>query len=282
MNYYEFDFHVNPKNPWSDIITAKLSELGCDSFVETDNGVKAYCSIANVQIENIQQLPNHIKELNESVEVHFSTNEIKSQNWNAVWEADFEPVFVEDKLAILAPFHSNEYEKKLTIRIQPQMSFGTGHHQTTWMMSKMLLEMSKIPEKTLDMGAGTGVLAILTEKLGGKQIDAIDIEEWAYKNCIENCKHNNCKSINTLLGGVELLGNKKYDLILANINKNILINQIPTYSKILPNKGTLILSGFFETDVADIIEFAKTHKLIYKTHIKKDNWSCVKLTKTND
>lgn len=279
MSYYELEFNVSPKEPWSAILTAELSDLGCDSFVDTDEGVKAYGEKSNIVLESVHNLTS---KFTENATIQLSINEIEDQNWNAVWEADFEPVFVEDKLAILAPFHQIEQNLPLTIIIQPQMSFGTGHHQTTWMMSKMLLDMPSIPSKVLDMGTGTGVLAILAEKLGAHHIDAIDIEKWAYENCIENCQRNNCNAIQVFHGGAELLGRSNYDLILANINKNILLSQIPNYAKILNNNGALLLSGFFESDAQELIDFSSQYNFKYKTQIKKDHWACIQLIKTNE
>lgn len=279
MNYYEIDFQVNPKNPWSDILSSELADLGYESFVETENGMKAYGPVNSINLEHLIQLPGLIKGMNSEVEINYAINEIQEKNWNAAWEADFEPVFVNNRLAILAPFHSKELEKELTIWIQPQMSFGTGHHQTTWMMAKMLLEMSSMPVSILDMGSGTGVLAILVEKLDGKEILAIDVEDWAYENCIENAKRNHCKEITALLGDVDLIDGKSFELILANINKNVLKEQLPSYSKTLKKNGTLLLSGFFESDVDELVAFASNHGFSYNKHITRDNWACIKLIK---
>jgi ribosomal protein L11 methyltransferase len=279
MNYFEFDISVNPKVPWADILAAELAELGCDSFEPTENGVKAYGPKTHIQLLEIEACLASYANNHTDINIQFSINEIQSQNWNALWEADFEPVFVEDKLAILAPFHPQHLAKPITLWIQPQMSFGTGHHQTTWMMAKSILESTPLPKNILDMGSGTGVLAILAEKLGGKNIDAIDIEEGAFANSIENCERNKCRAVQAILGGIEQIGNKKYAMIFANINKNVLLNQIPRYAEVLTTNGILLLSGFFESDINDLVSLATKHSVHYDSHLTKDNWACIKLIK---
>ena len=159
------------------------------------------------------------------------------------------------------------------------MSFGTGHHQTTWMMAKMLLELNNMPEDILDMGAGTGVLAILAEALGGKSILAIDIEERATENCLENTQRNNCVEITALQGDIDLIQDKNFGLILANINKNVLMQHLPLYSKTLRKDGTLFISGFFDSDQDDLVNYAASFHLKYVQHIHKENWACVQFIK---
>jgi ribosomal protein L11 methyltransferase len=278
MTYYELNITLVPPTPWSEIITAELAELGCDSFVETDSGVQAYGPVREVQLEKVKRLTilnNGI----EGVQATLEINEIENQNWNARWEADFDPVFVEDRLAILAPFHAKELQKELTIYIEPKMSFGTGHHQTTWMMSKALMDRSHIPNNILDMGSGTGVLAILAEKLGGKNILAIDIEDWAYENALDNIERNACSQIEAKLGDVDLIEGYHFNLILANINKNVLKEQLPAYSQTLNLGGDLYLSGFFTSDVDDLVKLATNVNLNYVSHLTKDNWACIHLKK---
>ena len=278
MDYYELQISLTPREPWAEIMTAQLADLGCDSFVETETGILAYGPIDEIQLDEIQQLAVFQNALQE-VQSTLTVEVIKAQNWNAVWEADFEPVFVEDKLAILAPFHADSLQKELTIYIEPKMSFGTGHHQTTWMMAKTLLDMKSMPSDILDMGSGTGVLAILAEKLGGKKILAIDIEDWAYDNAKDNIERNNCCEIEVLLGDVDLILAHRFNLIIANINKNVLKAHMESYSNTLLTNGILLLSGFFTSDIPELTNVAKQFNLEYHSHLSKDNWACVKLIK---
>jgi ribosomal protein L11 methyltransferase len=278
MDYLEITINISPRTPWTEILTAQLADLGCDSFVETETGIQAYGPKDLLDLTLIKELPL-LNNSEEGVTSTFQITEIPTQNWNAVWEADFEPVFVENQLAILAPFHSKELEKNLTIWIEPKMSFGTGHHQTTWMMAKSLLELEEMPASILDMGSGTGVLAILAEKLGGKEILAIDIEDWAYENALDNIKRNSCTEIEAKLGDIDLITNLKFNLIIANINKNVLKAQLSTYSETLQPEGRLLLSGFFTSDVNELVDFAKEYGFTFDKQLAKDNWACVHLIK---
>lgn len=175
--------------------------------------------------------------------------EIADQNWNAEWEKNFEPILVDDKCAVRAPFHNPVTGFAMEIVIEPKMSFGTGHHATTWLMMRALFDLDLKGKKLLDMGSGTGVLAILAEKLGAASCDAIDIDEWAYENALENMQRNGCRRVHCALGGADLLGEKKYDVILANINRNILTRDAAHYLNVLNNGGLILLSGFYTHDV---------------------------------
>jgi len=274
----ELNIEITPKEPWSDILIAQLSLIGFDSFMDTDSGVLAYINEDQFNAENLQSetiLGIESEDFNTKV----SLEKIPYQNWNALWESDFHPVFVEDKLTIIAPFHDPSVVKGLEIIIQPQMSFGTGHHQTTWMMTKAMMELTTFPKRVLDMGTGTGVLAILAEKLGASQITAIDIESWSVENTIENLHRNGCVNSNALCGDIELIDGLIFDLILANINKNVLKKHLPSYASHLVNNGTLIISGFFETDVDELIEVAKIHALEYVKKFTKETWAAVQFIK---
>jgi ribosomal protein L11 methyltransferase len=280
MNYIEFELKIKPTEPWSDILTAELADLGCDSFIQTSEGVNAYAPEKSIEIADVVELVKHYN-LQADCEIEMITHHIEEQNWNATWEADFEPVFVEEQLVILAPFHRIETGKAMTIVIEPKMSFGTGHHQTTWMMAKTLLDKKQLPQTVLDMGSGTGVLAILAEKLGAQEVLAVDIEEWAYENALDNAARNGCKHVEVRLGGVEQITGYKADLILANINKNVLKSQMEEYARIVTQGGELIISGFFDSDRDELIEVAEAHGFIYRSHLNKDNWCCIALEKKN-
>jgi ribosomal protein L11 methyltransferase len=276
MDYLELNIKLSPVRPFNEIIVAQLADAGFESFVDTEEGVLAYGQITETSVEKALN-ETFLGEKREDVQCSFESKIIESQNWNAVWESDFEPVFVEDYASILAPFHDRNQGKGLVVEIQPKMSFGTGHHQTTWMMTKALFELEEISENVLDMGTGTGVLAIIAEKLGAKNILAIDIEDWSVESTIENAERNHCQNIEVLHGDIDLIEGKAFGLILANINKNVLKAQIPFYAQTLENKGTLLLSGFFDSDVNELVDFAEGYGLKKEHTYFKDNWAAIKL-----
>jgi ribosomal protein L11 methyltransferase len=277
MERIKITYHFSEIEPWNDIAIAALSEIGYDSFIELENGIEAYININEFDEELLNE--GILKEISEQVQIDFSIEKIPFQNWNAVWESDFKPVFVEDKLTIIAPFHDKNLVIGMPIIIQPQMSFGTGHHQTTWMMSKILLDLPKIPDNILDMGTGTGVLAIIAEKLGAKSICAIDIEPWSVENTIENAERNQCVKIEALCGDVDLINGKKFDLVLANINKNVLKQQMQSYVHSMNTGAMLVLSGFFETDIDELVEVAISFGLTFESKLDKETWASIKLIK---
>lgn len=256
MEYLALNISLAPRDPWADILVAELAELGYESFVETDNGIIAYAPASvGEPAEHMNQTSLY---QNENVNFTLEVETIPHQNWNALWESDFKPVIVSDQLAIVAPFHDLEsFSQDMKIIIQPQMSFGTGHHQTTFLMSEYLLESQEIVDPVLDMGTGTGVLAILAEKRGSKEIVAVDIESWSVENTIENAERNGCKHIFALCGDIDIVPAKKYGLILANINKNILKAHLPAYSELAAKGAKLYLSGFFASDAPEMIAFAE-------------------------
>lgn len=280
MDYIEVTINLTPRMPWSDILIAELADLGFESFVETATGIQAYApeSIGNVAAI-LQQ--TSLATANE-VTVEMTTAVIAHQNWNAQWEADFEPVIVDDRLAILAPFHDESaFQNQHKIIIQPQMSFGTGHHQTTFLMSQFLMDLEPVPQHILDMGTGTGVLAILAEKRGCSDIVAVDIESWSVENTKENAVRNQCSHITALEGDVDCLTGMKFDMILANINKNILKAHLPAYAELLEENGLLYLSGFFFSDVTELkAEAAKSNFTVLEVR-EKETWAAIKLQKNN-
>ena len=246
--------------------------------METEDGILAYGQLELVDAEN--PLKNTFLETKSNdVEVVINSKIIPQQNWNAVWESDFQPVEVEDYLTIVAPFHDRSTAKGMIIEILPKMSFGTGHHQTTWMMSKALFELKSIPAEVLDMGTGTGVLAFVAERLGAKHVVAVDIEDWSVENTLENAERNDCKTIEAICGDVDVLSGRTFGLILANINKNILKAHMSSYAEILEKNGTLLLSGFFDSDVDELVTFAEQFGLKKRRVLNKDNWAAIELNK---
>lgn len=278
MDYFELTVEISPREPWADILIAELAEFGFESFVETETGIQAY---APVQIGDVSSI---LKETciheNAGIDVKWHLSEIPHQNWNATWEASFEPVLVDSRLAIIAPFHqAGDFPGRELIVIQPQMSFGTGHHQTTYLMSQFLLDLHLLPERVLDMGTGTGVLAILAEKKGAQDILAVDIESWSVENTLENAARNSCTKIRGLLGDIDSVGEGNFGVILANINKNVLKRHLPDYAKLCSDKGLLYLSGFFTSDVPELEEAARKAGFELVETRDKETWASMKLQK---
>ena len=210
--------------------------------------------------------------------IQYSKKEVEQTNWNAEWEKNFKPIQVDNLVSIRAPFHENPH-LKYDIVIVPKMSFGTGHHETTHMMVQHLLKLDLTNRKVLDMGCGTGILAIFAEMKGAKPIDAIDIDNWCYENSIENVTRNNCHHISVFEGDSSLLINKKYDLIIANINRNILLMDMKVYANCLNEKGILLLSGFYEEDIPIIDAEVSKYNLKLESFIQRNNWVALKYNK---
>jgi ribosomal protein L11 methyltransferase len=278
MDYLEIDFKIVPKFPWADILLAELADLGFESFAETEDGFLAYAPVSIGNVETI--LANTSVFSQKEVQIFKTEKIIPHQNWNAQWEADFEPVLVGNRLAILAPFHNKAaFNTAYLVEIQPQMSFGTGHHQTTHLMSEYLLDLDPMPVRVLDMGTGTGVLAILAEMRGAKEIVAVDIEPWSVENTIENAQRNHCTHIQALLGDVDVVFGGDFGVILANINKNILKQHLPVYAKLSSPNGLLYLSGFFLTDVPELEHAANEVGYKVLEVREKETWAAIKLQK---
>ena len=210
--------------------------------------------------------------------ISYTIEEIEQVNWNEEWEKNFEPIDVDGNCHVRAPFHPKT-EAEFDIIIEPKMSFGTGHHETTHMMIQHLLETDVTNLKTLDMGCGTAILAILAEMKGAKPIDAIDIDNWCYLNSIENAERNNCSEITVYEGDASLVVGKKYDLIIANINRNILLNDMQQYVDCLNENGTLLLSGFYTEDIPIINESCVNKGLTYIKQFERNNWVSLKYKK---
>lgn len=271
MNYIELSITFSEIEPWRDIMVSNLAEKGFESFVETKTGLQSYIPENDFKEELISEYAS----IDAIAEMTFKT--IQDENWNAEWEKNFDPVFVEDKLAIVAPFHKGEFSQKMVVTIQPQMSFGTGHHQTTWLASKRLFDLEVKGKRILDMGTGTGILAVLADKLGAADIYAPDIDEWSYRNAQENSALNSCKNVTIAHGDHTLLKGRTFDLIVANINKNILISHFEHYAAALINDGILLISGFFETDKTDLVDHAGKFGFVFERIDTKDEWALVQL-----
>jgi ribosomal protein L11 methyltransferase len=262
----------------SDIITALLGETEFESFIYEDESLKAY--VKGTYFTDIASIQSEVEQLLSALpfELDYSVDMIQQQNWNETWEKQFEPILIDNKCIVRAPFH-HEVENLLNIIIEPKMSFGTGHHQTTFMMLNQLHKIDLRNKSILDMGCGTAVLAILCEKLNAKNVIGIDIEDWAFENSIENVHLNGCKQVEIRLGGAEMIGDDSFDVIIANINKNILKNDMHIYNQALKQNGLLLLSGFFFTDVPELTKIGLELKLKEIEIVQKDEWALLILQK---
>ncbi len=272
MNYIEYIFKIEPLQPGAEILIAELGQAGFESFVETEDGISAYIQKNDWNDGILNNL--HILDSGE-FKIEYSFSEIEQVNWNLEWEKNFNPIEVDGKCTVRAPFHPQknfEYE----IVIEPKMSFGTGHHETTFMMMQYILENDFKGKNILDMGCGTAVLAILSEMRGAHKVDAIDIDEWCYENSLENIARNGSKNINVELGDASLLVGRKYDTIIANINRNILLNDMEAYSKCLNKGGSLFLSGFYSEDLSVIKKCCNILDLKFVDNKEKNNWIAAK------
>ncbi len=275
MDYIELQISIVPfDNMTTEWLMAELSEVGYESFLETETGLYAYIPVSQYK-ENIVKVLLHDMPGNNTIT--YTPNFIEEKNWNAVWEENFEPVIIQNKLTIRAPFHKNLPKTELEIVMEPKMAFGTGHHETTYLMAEALLDFPVKGLQVLDMGCGTGVLAILAAKRGAKKfVDAIDIDVWAKNSTFENARRNRVfQKVRALLGDASLIQRNKYDLILANINRNILLSDMSTYAMGLKPGGTLMVSGIYFSDIP-AVEAEAIHGGFQKQSEKtKNNWAMV-------
>ncbi len=272
MTYLGYDFIVSPLQPAVDILIAELGEAGFESFVETETGLTAYIQKKDwfeTILDDIQILKNN------TFKINFTFQDIEQTNWNEEWEKNFKPIIVDEICTVRAPFHAKP-NTLYDIIIEPKMSFGTGHHETTHMMIQHILNTDFKNKSVLDMGCGTGVLAILTEKKGAQPIDAIDYDNWCYLNSVENVARNQCSHITVIEGDARALGKKKYDIIIANINRNILMQDMAVYVSCLNTGGTLFLSGFYNNDVPIIQAECEKLKLKFVEKLERNNWVALK------
>jgi ribosomal protein L11 methyltransferase len=275
MNYLEFKFIIEPVQPASEILIAELGLAGFESFVENEDGITAYIPVEEYEPENFSGI--HILQSDE-FEISYTQTEIEQVNWNQEWEKNFHPIVVNDECGVRAPFHPKP-DVIYDIVIEPKMSFGTGHHATTHMMIEFLLKNEFEGKEVLDMGCGTGVLAIVAEKRGATAVDAIDIDNWCYQNTIENVERNACENITAYEGAAELLEGKSYDSIIANINRNILLEDLHTYAACLRPDGELFLSGFYEADIPAIRKKCEGLGMRFAEQLMRDEWVALKFLK---
>ncbi len=275
MNYIEYNFTITPLEPWREIFLALLSECEFESFEDTESGMNAY---VKKDSDNENEVLERIQILNEA-KIEYIKTEIEQVNWNEIWESGFQPILVNDQCYIRAEFHPERPEIPYEIVIQPKMSFGTGHHETTHLMVEYLVELDLEDKDVLDMGCGTSILAILAKKRGAKYVEAIDIDEWATENSEENAERNNVE-LNIRLGDAGILGDKTFDTIIANIQRNILMEDVPKYAKVLNfAEGELILSGLMEQDFDDIVEVCSQNGLKFISKKQRNEWIALRFVK---
>lgn len=270
--YIEYNFRISPLQPTSDILIAELGAIGFESFVENETGIQAYIQKGDWQAAMLKEVGILS---NPDFDITYEVKEIEQENWNATWEQNFKPITVGEVCEVRAPFHEKS-NVTYDIVIEPKMSFGTGHHETTHMMLQFILDHDFKGKTVLDMGSGTGVLAILAEMRGAMSVDAIDIDNWCYLNALENVERNHGKHIKVYEGDASLLKGRKYDVIIANINRNILLSDIPEYAKCLTGEGQLFLSGFYKEDIPLITEKCNEFGLRFENNKEKNNWVAVK------
>jgi len=274
MDYIQYSFTVIPPEPGSDILIALLADIGFESFTQNEAGLDAYVQL---ELDNAD-LVNALSF--EDFSFSFIRTEIPKTNWNEEWEKNFNPVYVDDLVCIRAHFHEIVPTVKHDIVITPKMSFGTGHHDTTWLVSKTMFSLNFENASVLDMGCGTGILAILAQKLGATTILGIDIDDWSIENSIENAGINQASAIEFKKGDASLLPNtESFDMIVANINKNVLKKDLPSYYTCLKKNGYALLSGFFTTDVSELKLLAENTGFSFVESYARNEWAVIKLKK---
>jgi ribosomal protein L11 methyltransferase len=275
QNYIEYQFTVVPKEPWEEILLAALQELPFESFDHSETSLLAYVP----EMLHFEGFLNSISLFEDpSISISVKKKTIKPVNWNAKWESEFQPIVIGDNCVVRADFHPDQ-GKRFELIINPKMSFGTGHHQTTHMMLDFALSESFEGKSILDMGCGTGVLAILASMKGAVSVDAIDLDPWCIENATENAIKNNCSNVNCILGSSLTKDIPTYGLIFANINRNILLEQISSYSLALIEGGVLLLSGFYQSDIESLRQCCEAEGLSYEEEKQKGDWCALKFVK---
>lgn len=275
MHYTRLQIICDPE--FSEILQAEISEAGFDTFMEIENGFEAYAEQDNFDKEALHEI---LQKYNAFTPITHYQDKIEKKNWNEEWEKNYEPVIVDDSVIIRASFHQPAKTYLHDIIITPKMSFGTGHHQTTHLMVKTQLEMDHKNKVVMDAGCGTAVLAIMASKLGAKKIEAFDIDEWSVINGQENAEINQCNNIKIRQGKIsDLTFDDEFDIILANINKNILLQEMHQYAAYLKSGGLLLLSGFYEQDIPDLLKSAAQYRLQQVTSHERESWVSLLLKK---
>lgn len=276
MDYIEINVHCDP--PFREILIAEMGELDFDSFVETEVGFEAYIEDDKFSHPALQTLFNNYRK---QTRIWYELKKIPKVNWNEEWEKNYDPISVEDQIYVRATFHEAKPQYLYEIVINPKMSFGTGHHETTHQLLALQLTVDHKDKSVLDIGSGTGILAIMASKLGASSVAATDIDDWCIENAGENFQLNGINPEFIKKGTIgELNLSGSYDIVLANINTNVLLTEIPDYVTLMADNGYLFLSGFYETDLEKIMELTRTCGLREISHSTRKNWVGLLLQKT--
>ena len=276
MEYTEVDISLKDVNPFADIIVASLNEIDFESYIEDENGIKAYVQTHLLDKNAVIEI---ISEISELCELTFTISKVKQENWNQQWESNFEPVVINDKCVIRAHFHQPIHDVDFEIIITPKMSFGTGHHETTSLVMNEMFSLDFNNRSVLDMGCGTGVLAILASKLGANTLVGIDFDEWAVENAEENSVLNSIDNIDYIHGDADAIGDATFDIIVANINRNIILQDIEKYVGAMNEESEIIFSGFLKEDIPLILDKSEQLGLDLVVSKNKNKWQMLYLKK---
>lgn len=276
MNTIKVVVAITPAEEWiRDVLMSEMANAGYDTFVENELGFEAYLS---KEFFSAVFLDSLLEQYAEDFVLTWSSEEIEAQNWNEEWEKNyFKPLVIGNRVVVRAPFHADYPACEHEIIIEPNMAFGTGNHETTSQVMEFMLEIDFRGKKVLDMGCGTGILAILAGQLGADTITAIDIDQWAYEAVVENSTLNHVPQIHAVRGDASLLGHEMYDVILANIQKNIILADLPKYQSVMKRGAFIVVSGFYEADLPDILKLAEELGLIFREKRVRNNWTAALL-----
>lgn len=279
MQYIQVTFNFqNIQAYQQDLLISDLADIGFNTFEDTPAGFSAFIEGDQFQEAALKNLL--AESIGEELEYGYEIQEIAGQNWNEEWEKNFEPLIISDQCYVRATFHAPRPEYPLEIVIDPKMAFGTGHHQTTTMMMEYILTMDLDGKKVLDMGCGTGILAFLAAKKGAAALTAIDYDQVCYESTVENAALNNINNVEIICGGKEVIPDASYDVILANINRNILLDQIERYAAVLKSGGEIVYSGFYESPDLEMIKVASSAAgMHYQDHKKINDWVAARFIK---
>lgn len=271
MQYIQVTFSFTEVQEYQkDLLIDELANIGYNTFEDTPDGFDAFVSLDQYSEDALGEV---MTQFEGELKYTYTVVEIQAENWNQEWEKNFDPLIIDDQCYVRATFHQPQPQYKYEIVIDPKMAFGTGHHQTTTMMMKYILSADVEDKTILDMGCGTGILAILASKRGAKMLTAIDNDDVCYESTLENSGLNNVTNIIALCGGKEVIPSTSFDIILANINRNILLDQIPRYAEVLKEDGSIFFSGFYESpDLQMITETCKEFGINYVSHKKIGEW----------
>ena len=274
--YLKLQIDLIPIDPWRDVLAQDLADIGFESFEHTETGLYGYAPKELIDITGLESL---ISNYSDRVEIVTHKEIVQKENWNKDWESNYDPIEVSGKIYVHASFHESKPNFEYNIQITPKMSFGTGHHSTTKLVLTEMLELDFEGKSVLDVGSGTGILSIFANLKGAIEIYAIDIEEWAVENAIENAEINKCKGLIVEKAVINDVIEKSYNVILANINYNVIMNDIKTYAKFLAPEGHILLSGFLTSQKDDLIQVAKEYGLSHLSNTNQGEWCMLHLTK---